>query len=111
MAKQIFTLYITQSTSMYGGNEVSVNDFNMAKSYDGKPANCVLLGTIEQEIEIPEIDLVMAEIENLEQSIQHERAQSQSKVNILLDRISKLKAIGHDSPVAAEFVYSGGEVF
>lgn len=98
MAKQTFTLYITQSISQYS-NKVSVNDFNMAKSYGGKPAEHILLATVEQEFDIPDIDLVSAQIDGLEQAVKHERAESQSRVNLLLDRISKLKAIGHDAPV------------
>lgn len=97
MAKQTFTLYITQSIALYGGGKISVNDFNMAKSFNGKPADHILLGTVEQEFEIPDIDLVAAQIDGLEKAVQAERAESQSRVNILLDRISKLKCITHDA--------------
>lgn len=100
MAKQTFTLYITQSIAPYSNGKVCVNDFDMSKSYSGKPSEHILLATVEQELEIPDIDLVAAQINGLEQAVQHERAESQSRVNILLDRISKLKAIGHDVEVA-----------
>lgn len=96
MAKQTFTLYITQSIAAYGDGKVSVNDFDMSKSYNGKPSEYILLGTVEQELEIPDIDLVAAQIDGLEKAVQVERAESQSRVNILLDRISKLKCITHD---------------
>lgn len=99
MAKQTFTMYITQSIAQYGAGKIGVNDFNMAKSYGGKPAEHILLATVEQEFEIPDVDLVAAQVEGLEQAIKHERAESQGRVNLLLDRLSKLKAIGHDSPV------------
>lgn len=97
MAKQTFTLYITQSIAAYGGGKVSVNDFDMSKSYNGKPSEYILLGTVEQELEIPDIDLVAAQIDGLEKAVQVERAESQSRVNILLDRISKLKCLTHDA--------------
>jgi len=97
MAKQTFTLYITQSIAPYGGGQVGVNDFDMSKSYNGKPSDYILLSTVEQELEIPDIDLVAAQIDGLEKAVQAERAESQSRVNILLDRISKLKCITHDA--------------
>lgn len=96
MAKQTFTLYITQSIAAYNAGKVSVNDFNMAKSFGGKPAECILLATIEQEFDIPDVDLVAAQIGGLEAAVQAERADSQMRVNALLDRISKLKAISHE---------------
>ena len=98
MAKQTFTMYITQSIAQYGGGKVSVNDFNMAKASGGKPADNILLATVEQEFEIPDVDLTVAQIEGLKQAVQHERAESQSRVNILLDRISKLKSLTHEVP-------------
>lgn len=55
-----------------------------------------LLCSQEVEFDIPEFDARGVMIEALEAAIQEERAESQSKVNILLDRISKLKAIGHE---------------
>jgi hypothetical protein len=69
----------------------------MSKSYNGKPSDYILLSTVEQELEIPDIDLVAAQIDGLEKAVQAERAESQSRVNILLDRISKLKCITHDA--------------
>lgn len=99
VAKQVFTMYITKSIRDYDAGKISVNDFNYARSFGGRPAEHVLLATVEQEFDIPEVDTNQIQIDALEETIQLERAQSQSRVNILLDRISKLKAIGHDSSV------------
>lgn len=96
MSKQTFTLYITSSISPHDKGKIGVNDFNMARSFGGRPADRILLGTVDVEIEIPEVDTNQAEIEILEKQVQSERAESQSRVNILLDRISKLKAITHE---------------
>ena len=109
MAKQMFTLYIHKNVGEYSGGEISVHAFDMSKSYNGKPSNYVLLGTTEQEIDVPEINTDQLQIDALEACVQTERAESQVRVNYLLDRISKLKAIGHDAPVAADFVYTAGE--
>lgn len=97
MAKQTFTLYITQSIREYNCGKVSVNDFNMAQSFNGKPAESILLATVEQEFDIPDVDLVAAQINGLEAAVQAERADSQVRVNLLLDRISKLKCITHEA--------------
>lgn len=109
MAKQIFTLYICKNVSDFGGGKISVSDFDMSKSYNGKPSGYVLLGTTEQEIDVPEVNTDQLQIDVLEACVQTERAESQIRVNHLLDRISKLKSITHDSSVTAEFVYSSGD--
>ena len=56
----------------------------------------VWLGQVDVELDFPEIDITSAQIESLEAEIQKERADSQVRVNLLLERISKLKAIGHE---------------
>lgn len=98
MTIQVFTLYIHKNVQDFGGGKISVMDFDMSKSYNGKPAGYILLGTVDQEIDVPDIDTNQLQIDALESCVQVERAESQSRVNILLDRISKLKAIGHESP-------------
>lgn len=70
----------------------------------------ILLGEIEIDVDYPEVDTRQSQIDGLERAIKKDRAESQSRVNILLDRISKLKAIRHDAPVSAEFVYAGSDV-
>lgn len=61
-----------------------------------------LIATAEVEFDIGDFDPRETELANLEAAVQQERADSQVRVNILLDRISKLKAISHDAPEAAE---------
>lgn len=61
----------------------------------------VMLGETEVDIDYPEIDTTPLQVKAIEDAIQSERADSQVRVNILLDRLSKLKAIGHDAPVNA----------
>lgn len=99
MAMQTFTLYICKDISEWGPGKVHVNDFDMSKPCGNRPADYVLLGTIQQPIDVPEIDTTTAQMQALDDAIQKERADSQVRVNILLDRLSKLKAIGHDAPV------------
>ena len=53
------------------------------------------LGQQDVELDFPDIDINQAKIDALEAEIQHERATSQSRVSLLLERISKLQAIGH----------------
>ena len=97
MAKQIFKLYIHKAVGDYSKGEISITCVDMSRSYNGKPSSYVLLGTTDQEIDVPEINTDQLQIDALEACIQVERAESQSRVNIMLDRISKLKAIGHDA--------------
>jgi hypothetical protein len=100
MTIQVFKLYIQKDISEYGDGKIAIADFDLSKSYNGKPSSYVLLGTIDQEIDVPDIDTHQLQIDALESCVQIERAESQSRVNILLDRISKLKAIGHESSVS-----------
>lgn len=97
MAMQTFKLYIHKNVQDFGGGKISVMDFDMSKPYNGKPAGYVLLGTVDQEIDVPDIDTNQIQIDALESCIQVERAESQSRVNILLDRISKLKCLTHEA--------------
>lgn len=52
----------------------------------------------QQDVEIdwPEIDTRQMQIDALEDQIIKERVDSQARVNMLLDRISKLQAITHE---------------
>lgn len=60
-----------------------------------------LLGTREIEVEWEgfDIDPVAAMIDNLEQQVQKERAESQLRINALLDKIGKLKCLEHKPEV------------
>lgn len=96
MTIQTFKLYICKDVSQYGDGKIHINDFNLALPQGSRPSDYVLLGVTLQAIEVPEIDHVPLQVEELERSVKMERAESQSRVNFLLERISKLKAIGHD---------------
>lgn len=93
--KKLVTLHMYMGTSAWnhGDNMVSDHDFRLTKQcMDDK----VWLGSQEVELDFPEIDTRQAQIDNLEAQVQEERGQSQSRVNLLLERISKLQAIGHE---------------
>ena len=95
MTKQAVTIHVYAMTGDYrpGDIEVFTNDFRAN-------ADCMThrawLCSQEIELIIPEFDLRQMEIDALEKCVQSERADSQVRVNLLLDRISKLQAIGHD---------------
>lgn len=96
MAKQTITLHIYTRTGEFNtpGN-ITVFDCDFRKT-PSCMKDMLWLGQQEVEVELPEVDLTQAQIDNLEHQVQLERAQSQSRVNLLLDRISKLQAIGHE---------------
>ena len=96
MAKQVFKLFICKCVGQFSDGRVSVTDFDMSASFGGRPSDYVLLGTQEVEIEIPDVDTTQIQIDALNEQIKAERAESQSRVNILLDRISKLQCITHE---------------
>jgi hypothetical protein len=64
---------------------------------DHMKTQVILLGEVEIDIDYPEVDTRQFQIDALEDEVQKIRAESQSKINLLLDRISKIKAIGHDA--------------
>lgn len=97
MAIQKFKLYICQSTDEHFGGKISVNDFNLTQGFGGRPSEYVLLGTVDQDIDVPEVDTTQLQVDALEAQIQKERAESQSRINVMLERISKLKCIGHEA--------------
>lgn len=99
MAMQKFTMYIVVGTGKYTHGEISLLDY---KPYDSGPNDSFskrIIGTTEVEVDVPAFNIISLEVEGLEKAIQKEKADSQVRVNILLDRLSKLKAIGHDAPV------------
>ena len=93
--KKMHTVHLYESTQSYslGDRSISFHDYRSS-------AECmkgiVWLGQSEVEIDWPDISTSQIQIEALEAQIQNERADSQARVNILLDRISKLKAITHE---------------
>lgn len=88
----MFAFAITREWSSEPELRITNLDMSGAEGYN-------FLSLQEVEIDIPEFDARGVMIETLETAVQKERAESQSKINLLLERISKLKAIGHDAPV------------
>lgn len=58
--------------------------------------NWTLIAVKEVEFDIGEFDYRGAEVAHLEAVLDKVRAESQSRINLLLERISKLQAIGHE---------------
>jgi len=94
MAKQMVTLYVIKHASgfMEGEIEISSYELHNMSHYDA-----VLIGTQEVEVEYVDVDIRAAQISKLEEAVQKERAESQSRVNLLLERISKLQCISFDA--------------
>lgn len=66
---------------------------------DHMKTQVILLGEVEIDIDYPEVDTRQFQIDALEAEVQKIRAEYQSQINLLVERISKLKAVGHDSEV------------
>jgi hypothetical protein len=94
MAKQVITLHLYESTQQWdqGRRSVFSADFRQSGCLDGR----IWLGQQDVEIDWPEVDTRQLQIDALEAQLKQERAESQSRVNLLLERISKLQAIGHE---------------
>ncbi len=93
--KKLVTLHMYEITADWAKGTLSVDEYDMRKSKELMRER-VWIGQTDVEIDFPEIDTRQAQIDILEAQVQEERAQSQSRVNLLLERISKLQAIGHD---------------
>lgn len=93
MALQKFTVYVCASLEYYDFGKVYVRQFDPAHSQYVKAA---LISTHEIEFDVPAFDIREQAIVVLEKEIQKERADSQVKINLLLERISNLQAIGHE---------------
>ena len=93
--KKLVTLHMYESTNDWAKGTLSVDEYDMRNSKELMRER-VWIGQTEVEIDFPEIDTRQAQIYSLEAQVQEERAQSQSRVNLLLERISKLQAIGHE---------------
>lgn len=109
MAMQKFPMFLVVGTGSCNHGKVQLSQCKPSIKVDSTThmVGVRLLKEVECEFDVPEFDLRSMEIDALEKSVVAEKADSQVRVNLLLDRISKLKAIGHDAPVVAEFVYSG----
>ena len=96
MNKKTVTIHIyTRTCGFYPEGNVTVFDCDF-RDIPSCMKDLLWLGHQDVEIEVPDIDLAKAQIDNLEQQINEERVQSQVRVNLLLERISKLQAIGHE---------------
>ena len=94
MAKQTITLHMYESIEPWnqGARGVLTFDFRGIPAGEGR----VWLGQQDVEIDFPDVDTRQLQVEALEAEVKQERAGSQVRVNLLLERISKLQAIGHD---------------
>lgn len=96
MAKKTITMHMyTRTAEFYPAGNVTVFDAD----FRGTPSymkGLVWLGSQDVEFDIPEIDTRQAQIDALEAEVAAERTESQVRVNLLLERISKLQAIGHE---------------
>ncbi len=95
--KKTIKVFVHQRIAGFCKGDTFVSDYDLSQCdhYKGKDAVRVI-HTTELAIDAPENDLDLAEIEALEAQIAKERGESQHKVNLLLERISQLKAIGHE---------------
>lgn len=95
MATKKFTVYLYKSIEPW-----DEHDPIKLLSYKAEDTDyAVFIGEAVVELDIPEIssaDMVSAQIQAARNQIEKERIQSQNRVNLLLERISKLQAIGHD---------------
>ena len=95
MAKQTITLHMYESTKEWNRGERMVRDNDYRDYYECMQGR-IWLGSQDVEIDFPDIDTRQLQIDALEAEVKQERADSQVRVNLLLERISKLQAIGHD---------------
>lgn len=96
MTKQTVTLHIYARTGEYDKpGTITVFDCDMRKSPTCM-RDMVWLGVQDVEIDIPEIDTTSAQIDALQDQIKQARTQFEQTQNLLLERISKLRAIGHE---------------
>lgn len=93
MAKQKFTAYVCAYLDGYRFGQVCLLCFDPTGAEFTKAA---LLAVHEIELDVPEFDIREQAIIVLEKEIQKERADSEVRVNLLLDRISNLRAIGQE---------------
>lgn len=95
MAMQKFKMWMHKNMegAIDGGN-VWLAQCNLAgeKCFE----DAISLGQVEFELDVPEIDTRAAALEALQAQIQKERADSEVRVNLLLERIGKLQCLAHE---------------
>lgn len=94
MAIQEFTMYMHVKTSGYGKGQIQILPFDQTGFSHCKDQ--ALLREFTIEADVPDFNLDDMEVNSLEKELHMERAYSQIRQNILIDQISKLKAIGHE---------------
>lgn len=93
MAIQKFTVYVCASLEQWRFGEVKVTSYDPTPHPEFQQA---LISAHEIELDVPAFDIREQAIIVLQNEIQKERADSQAKINLLLERISNLQAIGHE---------------
>lgn len=96
MAMQKFKMYVSVGVGEYNRGSVFVQS-GVPTREDDLDFGRKVLSVHDCEFDVPEFDPVTLEVESLEKAIQRERADSQVRINIMLDRISKLTCITHES--------------
>ncbi len=96
MAIQTFEVFVVVGTGSCNHGQIFIQDYKPIESSYDHIIGRRLISKSVVEVDVPEFDIVTLEVEGLEKAVQLEKADSQVRVNLLLDRISKLKAIGHD---------------
>jgi hypothetical protein len=96
MAKQTVTIHVYAKTGEYDApGSLSIHALDM-RGHEACMVNMVWLCEQQVVIDIPDDDMTQVKIDNLRKMVDLERADSQVRVNRLVERISKLQAIGHD---------------
>jgi len=96
-----FKMYMVVGTGQYNHGQIDLRSYPPGDKPDDS-FGARLIKEVDIELDVPEFDLRQMEIDALEKCVIQEKADAQVRVNLLLDRISKLKAIGHDSLVIDE---------
>ena len=94
MAKRVITLHMYEGIGKYNNGCRFLAECDFRNTDFSKDR--IWLGQQDVEIDWPEVDTRQLQIDALESQVKQERAESQSRVNLLLERISKLQAIGHE---------------
>lgn len=95
--KMTIKVFVHQRVAGFFKGSLLLDECDLSDSRHFQGLDAVrLIGTHEIEVDVPSADLDLAEIEAIEAQIAKERGESQHRVNLLLDRISQLKAIGHE---------------
>jgi len=95
MAKQTVTLHMYEYLEPWRRGTQGVDQYDYRKFGDAMKER-IYLGSTEVEINFPDVDTRQLQIDALEAQIKQEQTDSQVRVNLLLERISKLQAICHE---------------